>query len=628
MEVNVYNARKQFFGQSALEWVYIEAVANALDAHATVIDIDIKINGFTQPDSLAVTIKDNGAGFTDERFDKFSRLLEVDDQKHKGLGRLVYLNYFKNVSVESYYDGKRRTFVFNDDFKGLSSSETADAAIQGSTLRFTDYYRDRIKTYEYLEPNYLKRLLLIQFLPNLFSMKLNNEPIVVNISLFTLEEEPLHDFVTKKVSLTLNDLPDLKPHSLETKDLGLFSSVTVHYSIRDANRPTTPLTAICSDNRTIPIEVISPECLPVTKEAIFLIESEFFDGKSDNSRRGISLESSEMSTVKRVFRQGINEILLKEIPEITTRNEELLSQLQETYPHLSGYFGDDYVGFALKTELIEHAQNCFFIDQRTVLESRTLDEEKYKKSLELSARLLTEYILYRTKIIDKLKNVGDSDSEATIHNIIIPRFAKYTQSEVIDDIYSNNAWLLDDKYMSYSTILSDIEMGELIKAISEEDTVRDDKRPDIAIVFSNDPNQNTGVDVVIVELKKKALDLARKEEVISQLKQRARKLLQFYPKNIQRIWFYGIVDFDDEFIRSLKEEKYIELYSKDTCYYKEHSIMPDIDSDVMIPIGLFILSYKALIEDAESRNGTFLKILKEGIRLSQIESENCDNPNM
>ncbi len=628
MEVNVYNARKQFFGQSALEWVYIEAVANALDAHATVIDIDIKINGFTQPNSLAVTIKDNGDGFTDERFDKFSRLLEVDDQKHKGLGRLVYLNYFKNVSVESFYEGKRRTFVFNDDFKGHSSSETADTAIQGSTLKFNDYYRDRIKTYEYLEPIYLKRLLLIQFLPNLFSMKLNNEPIVINISLFTLEEEPLHDFVTKKVSLTLNDLPDLKPHAIETKDLGLFSSVTVHYSIRDAYRPTTPLTAICSDNRTIPIDVISPECLPVTKEAIFLIESEFFDGKSDNSRRGISLESSEMSTVKRVFRQGINEILLKEIPEITTRNEELLSQLQETYPHLSGYFGDDYVGYALKTELIEHAQNCFFTDQRTVLESRTLDEEKYKKSLELSARLLTEYILYRTKIIDKLKNVSDSDSEATIHNIIIPRFAKYTQSEVIDDIYSNNAWLLDDKYMSYSTILSDIEMGELIKAISEEDTIKDDKRPDIAIVFSNDPNQNTGVDVVIVELKKKALDLARKEEVISQLKQRARKLLQFYPRNIQRIWFYGIVDFDDEFIRSLKEEKYIELYSKDTCYYKEHSIMPDIDSNVMIPIGLFILSYKALIEDAESRNGTFLKILKEGIRLSQMESENCDNPNM
>lgn len=625
MEVNVYNARKQFFGQSALEWVYIEAVANALDANATVIDIDIKINSFTEPESLAITIRDNGDGFTDERFDKFSRLLEIDDQKHKGLGRLVYLNYFKNVGITSEYKGKRRRFVFNDNFKGLSNIEDVETVTQGSTLQFYDFYRDRIKTYGYLEPDYLKRLLLIQFLPNLFSMKLNQEPILINISLFTLVEEPLHDFVTKKVTLTLDDLPDLKPHTIETKDLDLFSSVTVHYSIRDATRQTAPLTAICSDNRTIPIDVISPECLPVNKETIFLIESDFFDGKSDNSRRGISMETYEMSIVKRVFRQAINEIILQEIPEIKSRNEELLSQLQETYPHLSGYFGDEYVGYALKSELIDRAQNCFFMDQRAILEAHTLDDEKYQKSLELSARLLTEYVLYRTKIIDKLKNVSDSDSEATIHSIIVPRFTKFTQSAEIEDIYSNNAWLLDDKYMSYSTILSDIEMGELITAISEEELIKDVKRPDIAIVFSKDPSYNTGVDVVIVELKKKALDLARKEEVISQLKQRARKLLQYYPKNIQRIWFYGIVEFDDEFIRSLKEEKYIELYSKDTCYYKEHSIIPDISSNVMIPIGLFILSYKALIEDAESRNATFLRILKEGIRLSQIDADNCED---
>ena len=628
MEVNVCNARKQFFGQSALECVYIEAVANAFDANASVIDIDININSFTEPDTLIITIKDNGDGFTDERFDKFSMLLEIDDLKHKGLGRLVYLNYFKNVEVTSKYNGKRRKFIFNDNFKGHSTVENIENATHGSILKFYDFCGDRIKTYDYLEPEYLKSLLMIQFLPNLFSMKLKREPIVMNISLCTLYEEPLHGFVNKKVTLTLDDLPELKPHKIETKDLDLFSSVTVHYSIRDTSRQIAPLTAICADNRTIRIEIVNPESMPVDKELIFIIESEFFNGKSDNSRKGIALEPCDMAIVQRVFRKAINEILLKEIPEINNRNEKLLLQLQETYPHLSGYFGDDYVGYALKAELIKHAQNIFFNEQRIVLESQTMDDEKYKKSIEISARLLAEYVLYRSKIIDKLKNVSDSDSEATIHNIIIPRFAEFTQSDVIEDNYSNNAWLLDDKYMSYSTILSDREMGELIKAISDEDSIKDDKRPDIAIVFSNNPKLNTGVDVVIVELKKKALDLARKEEVISQLKQRARKLLQYYPKSIQRVWFYGIVDFDDEFIRSLKEEKYIELYSKDTCYYKEHSIMPEIGSNVMIPIGLFILSYKALIEDAESRNGTFLKILKEGIRLSKTDLESCKDHSM
>ena len=86
MKINVCNARKQFLEQSALQRVYIEAVANAFDVNASIIDIDIKIDSFAVPDSLTITTKDNGEGFTDKRFKKFSKLLEIEDQKHKGLG--------------------------------------------------------------------------------------------------------------------------------------------------------------------------------------------------------------------------------------------------------------------------------------------------------------------------------------------------------------------------------------------------------------------------------------------------------------------------------------------------------------------------------------------------------------
>ena len=183
MKINVCNARKQFFGQSALEWVYIEAVANAFDANASIIDIDIKIDSFAIPDSLTITIKDNGEGFTDKRFKKFSKLLEIEDQKHKGLGRLVYLNYFKYISITSEYHDERRYFIFNDNFEGQSTVEKIETPSQGSVLQFNHYYKDKINAYDYLEPEYLKRLLLIQFLPNLFSMKLNNKNIAINISL-------------------------------------------------------------------------------------------------------------------------------------------------------------------------------------------------------------------------------------------------------------------------------------------------------------------------------------------------------------------------------------------------------------------------------------------------------------
>jgi len=127
----------------------------------------------------------------------------------------------------------------------------------------------------------------------------------------------------------------------------------------------------------------------------------------------------------------------------------------------------------------------------------------------------------------------------------------------------------------------------------------------------------TTYNIVVVELKKLGLKLAKKEELVSQLKQRARKLLQHYPDRIQRIWFYGIIDFDDEFVRSLKEEDYLEVYSGGKYFYKESNIIPDKDKpEFKVPIGLNLISFDSLILDAKSRNNTFLEILKEGLKES------------
>lgn len=50
-----------------------------------------------QPETLHIEISDNGLGLTDERYNKFSKLFDVDESSHKGLVRLVYLGYFISV---------------------------------------------------------------------------------------------------------------------------------------------------------------------------------------------------------------------------------------------------------------------------------------------------------------------------------------------------------------------------------------------------------------------------------------------------------------------------------------------------------------------------------------------------
>ena len=74
-----------------------------------------------------------------------------------------------------------------------------------------------------------------------------------------------------------------------------------------------------------------------------------------------------------------------------------------------------------------------------------MSETAYEKSMELSSRTLTEYILYRDKIIGRMKEMTADNAEAEIHNLIVPRFKEFSQDTLSTEIYQNNAWLLDDK---------------------------------------------------------------------------------------------------------------------------------------------------------------------------------------
>jgi light-regulated signal transduction histidine kinase (bacteriophytochrome) len=53
------------------------------------------------PSNYNLAIQDNGIGFTDANFDRFSRLLKVDSSNHKGLGRLIYRKHAENPRVST-----------------------------------------------------------------------------------------------------------------------------------------------------------------------------------------------------------------------------------------------------------------------------------------------------------------------------------------------------------------------------------------------------------------------------------------------------------------------------------------------------------------------------------------------
>lgn len=614
MDVNVKRAVKMFFSKSSFEMIYFEAFANALDAGATEFSILIRLPETGDWQHMSLELNDNGGGFTEERFNKFKRLLDVDERTHKGLGRLVYLCYFDRVKIESVFEsGRIRKFEFTDSFDGLNEIDETDQDTTGTTLRFYGFYGEKIGKADYVKPLYIKKALLEKFYMKLYKAKQSERPITVRISLQIGD-----DILTE----TIDDstIPEFQVKVLEEK-LDLLYSIELYYYIKELENQSQRqvITALAVDDRCHVETIIAEENFPSGYEMVFLLMSETFQGEIDESRQNLAMEEPKHNQVKSIFRDAIAEVINEQFPRIAQVNSQRKASLEKTYPHLSGYFEEKEIGFSSQSEVLKKAQDRYFKEQKDVLCATELNDEQYEKSLALSARALAEYILFRQNVIKKMRTFTGKEKEAEIHNLIAPMKEEFREGEFMKDLYRNNVWVLDDKFMSYYTVLSDQEMTKVIDVLTEGEVKdEDDDRPDIVMFFSGDPSiEGSMVDVVVVELKRKGLKVEQNSIVDVQLETRTIRLAEFFNKRIQRMWFYGVVEFDDDFERYLVNKDFNPLFSTGSVYFRSKKIFTDKTKQFGVIQNAYMMDYKALVEDASSRNETFLRILQSGFKNSQ-----------
>lgn len=614
MEVNVKKAVKMFFSNSSFEMIYNEALANALDAGANEIRINISLPDPTQLQNLQLTISDNGVGFDDYRFGKFSKLFDVEEQSHKGLGRLVYLCYFERVYVESTYNEgtKKRTFTFDDGFNGENTVEDIEPYPCGSSLTMQGFAGERLHRNDNINPDHIKSLLMENFYMRLYKKRLNDERIRVII------ESHVGGSRIEAIVDT-DDMPDFSILPLEHQ-LDLFNSIDLYYSVRETDEVgKKPITAIAVDDRCHQVAIIDDENLPAGYEMIFLLISESFQGAIDESRQNLTLSGTDLGNIKRLFREGIAHVINENFPRIAEANKEREESLKNTYPHLSGYFKTSDIGFSSHNDILKDAQEQFFRDQREILSATTLSDEQYEKSLTLAARSLAEYILFRQNVISKMKTFDKANLEVDLHNLIAPKRSEFQEGELYKDLYRNNVWVLDDKFMSYCTVLSEAEMSKVINVITDGEVKDpDDDRPDITLFFSADPTKGDRMlDVVVVELKRLGITPEQNSIVEFQLDTRTQRLADYYGRRIQRMWFYGIVEFSEKYRMHLINNGYSPLFSNGSVFFKSKPVYMDLEKLSSVVQNSYIMDFKALAEDANSRNETFLKILKHQFENSQ-----------
>lgn len=571
----------QDLGRVTINQVLQEAIMNSIQANAT--NIDINIDYQTMGDDFPcnvhnMTIVDDGDGFTEKNWHSFSKYKTTHKQEMgaKGIGRFLFLKLFDKVSINSL--DKQITFDINDVSKKDVSNENKHTVIDFSNAN--DVAIDLTTVQNNIEEH---------FLPYFHLMK--TQP-AVKISLIANDK--------KIFSISSKKIPNFKTSSFQLKKHKFVINYVLEFYKAQKNNG-----FYCADNRVvIKNNKDDKSKLKSFKNVniLFLLSSEYLDKKVNDTRDDFAIHPKQKNSmfddlswadIQDAFSEKLKKILLDNNIDIEEEAKKELDEAIDKAPYLSQYLtGNPY---AEKSEkLIENAENLLNEDKKNLRKNTQLNQQEYKQKLSsITHAELAEYIFDRQKIIDNLKKITHEDTlEKEIHNL----FMKKNTTDDTQNYKSNNLWLFDDRFMVYDKVFSDKQIKDTFPVLSENLD-----RPDILSIVSNTYNKKDITDIVIIEFKKPNVKITP-SDAESQLLRYARYANQSYKVNKIRIWTYAFLAFDKNTIAALSDRSYnkIPTQSNHAIYYQYHKA-----HNVIINF----MDYKAIADDADTRNKTFMNIL-------------------
>lgn len=610
MLVNLKNFVEQHYrGGIMAKDVVREAVTNAIQAGATVIKVNLdygtpqeKLFGSQGREYLnAISISDNGEGFTDENLQSFYEVC-TEHRKQiggKGVGRLSYLKYGKDVVVTSQTNDKKVQFNYNFDFElDKVESQFIIGALQ-TQVRIGSIFKPVDTQVKNLVETTCDALRLLVFLEH---QKGKNIEIV-----FTHNSEQQFD---KSYSYSFSEQEYKVKYEFELCG----ENFTCHLFKDEGKRGIYAM--LCADNLCVETIDVSKR-FDVARFSVF-ITSDFFNKRANIERQHLVIDNEELD----------DELLGKQgslIQNIT--REMLFAKIHEECLGLVNNYAEAEIESFKANNLIKLKTFYPFIERNAIAadaalldadeiirqyrKKRSKQEDALVAKIEAKKKVtlaeispiarddLARYIVHRSLVIDSLNNMPIEEKEIEIHNAFLPKKANQP------NLYENNLWLLDDKFLSYSNVFSDQAISKIVTEVSAENKSIYARQPDVAIFFSKDdaylPNK-----LVIIEFKKLGADIYDSQKAITQCRMYAMELAKRID-SICEVFAFAIAPISDEFYDLLLSDDYKSIFSIDSkIVYRETK------SQVRggIPVHQYVMPLSAVLVDAKARNKVFEDILR------------------
>ncbi len=581
-----------------------EALTNAIHADARKIFVNLNFsekNGelFQETGERKfleqITITDDGEGFTPANLQYFDEICtsHKDSIGGKGVGRLSFLKYANQVDVQSQLQGERIEFSYTPDFHLGDVRTTPVSGHPSTTITLSDP-KDKINTrVTGLINSICDDLRLILFLKY-------QQGHVIDLVFTHNSKQPFdefHEFSGKQIkALTQRTFQQAG----ETFTCYLFSDEPPKKGI---------IAMLCADELCIEEHTLSKR-FDIARHLIF-VTSPYLNKRSNIERQRLALPKTDsdvdlVSTISReTLISRIHQECMAMINDVAQGDmerfrESNIEKLKKYYPFINiGSLGGQ-AAMLDADEIIKRyrAQQARredkLVDALAAGKAVSLDDVSH-----LASEDLARFIVHRALVIDSLANMPSDSAEKAIHEAILPKRSDGS------DIRENNVWLVDDKFLSYSSIYSDETLSTIVKEVGEVIETKQQRKPDVAAFFSKDslsrPNK-----LVIIEFKKPGADIFENNKSLTQCRLYASELVARI-STVREVFAFSIVDIDDEFYRDMKQTGFKDVFS-----LGERVVYHDflIGTDNSIPLHMYVMPSSALIRDAKARNRVFEEVLQ------------------
>lgn len=503
-----------------------EAVSNAIhsvqarfgDRVANDGWVVVTISTNRSKESVWATVEDNGVGLDEANWDAFTTT-DTDNKIQiggKGVGRLMWLDCFENIKVDSTFNGEdgsryRRTFTFtlahDEQFQNLDVEPVAEEAETGFFVSFAGLRDNGYRMQFPGRDSYVFQHFTSHFLPILIGGQSprisvhvgdNTREYPAAISEIVHRLETREDIVTEEydtLTLTLMECDKVASADLKGKHFVHFiaNDRTVH-SQRIDNKLGLSFFGE-HGNRVLHV----------------IVTGDFLDRNVNQERTAFVFGDAVIdSIINDVCEERINTFLAEPLENLRGTQREKIERIAETYPSVafgdtaelqkrvpSGETSDDAIYAHLARERFRRderqAENIRSVLTR--LKEGTADINSFTSAIEEAGqameeaeqRSLAEYIVRRKVILDFIEillekvrdDVRDSayQREDILHSFICPLRVKTINSSdsKVEPAASHDLWIVDERLTFAQYFSSDVEFSKLSAAVES------DERPDVLI---------------------------------------------------------------------------------------------------------------------------------------------------